>query len=94
MQGYEWDSNSSFDEILSESTELQKCIYLTYHCVEMWAERNHKVFDYIYIHIPVQETNHENWFPYESALGDLSVSKGITEVVYQNDDVSIYKVLK
>jgi len=94
VQGFEWDSNRSFNESLYISSELQNCIYFTYHCIESWAEENQIVFDYIYIHLPVLDADHEIGSPFESAFGDLSLSKGITEIIYKNDDVSIYKVLK
>ena len=91
-QGYEWDNSSSFENILTESTNVQKCIYLTYHCVESWAEKQHKGFDYLYIHNPAQPADAQSSSLFESALGDLSLSMGYTEQVYKSDGVSIYKV--
>jgi hypothetical protein len=92
VQGYEWDSNGSFEEILTESLNLQKCISQTFQCIESWAEKNHHVFDYVYIHNPVQHEDVQIGSSYAIALGELSLSQGYTELVYKNDAVSIYKV--
>jgi hypothetical protein len=92
VQGYEWDRNISFDEILIESANVQKCIYLTFGCVENWAEKNQKDINYIYIHNPVLQADTGFWSSSASALWDLSLTPGDSELVYKNDKVSIYKV--
>jgi hypothetical protein len=92
VQGYEWDSNSSFEEILTESLNVQKCISQTYQCIESWAEKNHKVFDYIYIRNPVLQGVMQIESTFTSAMGDLTSSQGYAELVYNNNAVSIYQV--
>jgi hypothetical protein len=92
VQGHEWDGSSSFEEILTESIILQKCIYQTFQCIESWAVKNQNVFDYLYIRNPDLQVDAQFGSSFESALGDLSVSQGYTELVYKNDDISIYKV--
>jgi hypothetical protein len=92
VQGQEWASSGSFDKMITEEVNVQKCMYLTYSCIESWAEKNHKVFDYIYVHDLVHPSYAQFRASLESAPGDLSPSGGYIELVYKNDDVSIYKV--
>jgi len=92
VQGYEWDRNNSFESILSRSANVQKCLGESIQCVTSWAESAHIVFDYIYIHNPVLQTDALTGESYASALGDLAVSQGYAQLVYQDAAVSIYKV--
>ena len=92
VQGLEWDRNSSFQEILAASNDFQKCSYQTFQCIENWAARNQKQFDYIYIRDPRLQAGPQSGSPFTSPLGDLSSAQGYTELVYKNDAVSIYKV--
>lgn len=92
VQGHEWDVKNSFEVLLSQSVNVQKCISQTFQCVEGWAEDNHTIFDYVYIHNPVLQKDPQTGTLFSSALGDLSVSQGYTDLVYQNDAVSIYKL--
>jgi hypothetical protein len=92
VQGVEWDGNSSFQGILAESIDFQQCSYETFQCIENWAAKNHKEFDYIYIRDPRLQAGAQNGSSFTSPLGDLSSSQGYTELVYKNDAVSIYKV--
>ncbi len=91
-QGHEWDTSGSFEEKLTESLNVQACNSLAYACIEDWATKNGRQLDYIYIHMPVQQGGAELEQAYTSALGDLSVSQGKTELVYENDAVAVYKV--
>jgi hypothetical protein len=92
VQGYEWDAGKSLDEIFTESVDVQNCINQTFQCVQSWVDKNHFGLNYLYIHNPVRQTDPQTGVSFTSALGTLSVSQGYTELVYQNDDVSIYKV--
>ncbi len=92
VQGHEWDNKNSFEEILSQSVNVQKCIGQSIRCMESWAESNQTGFDYIYFHNPVLQTDPQTGAFFTSALGDLSVSQEYAMLVYQNDAVSIYKV--
>jgi hypothetical protein len=92
VQGVEWDGKNSFEAVLATSLDVQKCLDQTVQCVKNWADSNHIVFDYLYIHNPVPETGSQIGSTSGSALGDLSLAQGYTELVYQNNDVSIFKV--
>lgn len=92
VQGYEWDSASSFKLIQSESLRIKDCLDQTYECIVNWADENHFVFDYLYIHNPVIQGGLQSGVTLANALGELSVSQGYTELAYQNNFVSIYKV--
>jgi hypothetical protein len=92
VQGHEWDGNIPIKEILSQSETVQKCLGQSFQCIESLAESNHIVFDYVYIHNPELLPDAQTGMSFTSALGDLSVSQGSTELVYQNDAVSIYKM--
>jgi hypothetical protein len=92
VQGHEWDNHVSFEKIERESIKVQICIYQTIDCIESWAEENHKVFDYVYIHIHVSQPDVQSGLSFTSALGDLSLTEDYTDLVYTNGDVSIYKV--
>jgi hypothetical protein len=92
VQGVEWDGKNSFEALVSTSLDVQKCLDQTVQCVKYWADSNHIVFQYLYIHNPVTETGSQIGSTSGSALGDLSLAQGYTELVYQNNDVSIFKV--
>jgi hypothetical protein len=92
VQGHEWDGKILFQETLSESISVQACIYQKFQCIQSWAEETHTTIDYLYIHNPVPPTGSQTGTTLDTALGDLSVSQGYTDLVYQNDIVSIYKV--
>jgi hypothetical protein len=61
-------------------------------CLETWADGNHFVIDYVYIHNPVLLKDPQTGAFFSSALGDLSVSQGYADLVYQNEAVSIYRL--
>ena len=92
VQGQEWDNSISLLRFKKNSTDVQKCFNLTYSCVDSWAEQNHKVIDYIYIRNLILKSDPQFGSSFPSGLGDLSSSQGYTDLVYRNDDVSIYKV--
>jgi hypothetical protein len=92
VQGYEWDRTHSFEAILSRSVNVQKCLGESIQCITGWAESAHTVFDYIYIHNPLLQTDAQTGASVTSALGDLAVSQGYAVLVYQDAAVSIYKV--
>ncbi|MGZ6346770.1 MAG: hypothetical protein ACXWNC_04265, partial [Anaerolineales bacterium] len=92
VQGYEWDIDSSFKLIQSESISVKACLDQTFQCILNWADKNHLTFDYLYIHNPIIQGDAQSGVTLTSALGDLSVSQGFTELAYQNIAVSIYRV--
>jgi hypothetical protein len=92
VQGHEWDDQNSFAGLLARSVAVQKCMGQSIRCLETWADGNHFVIDYLYVHNPVLLTDPQTGATFSSALGDLSVSQGYADLVYQNEVVSIYKV--
>ncbi len=92
VQGVEWDGKNSFPAVLAVSLTVQKCMGQTYQCIETWAAANQFDFDYLYIHNPVSLPASQLGSSSGSALGDLSLAQGVTQLVYQNQDVSIFKV--
>lgn len=92
VQGYEWDIDSSFKLIQSESISVKACLDQTFQCILNWANKNHLAFDYLYIHNPIIQGDAQSGVTLTNAFGELSVSQGYTELAYQNIAVSIYKV--
>jgi hypothetical protein len=92
VQGHEWDSNISYEQVLSQSVNVQNCLGQAIQCVESWAVSSQTVFDYIYIHNPVLQPVNQTGASTTTALGDLFVSQGYAKLVYQNAAVSIYAV--
>lgn len=92
VQGYEWDTATSFEVIRYESLKIQGCISQSYACIQTWMRENNEVIDYIYIHNPNQRTIAQDEPTYATALGELSVTQGFAEQVYEKDGVAVYKV--
>ncbi len=92
VQGYEWDGNHSFKLVQLESISVMSCLDQTFQCIVNWADKNHFVIDYLFIHNPIIQGEAQTGVPLATAFGDLSVSQGYTELAYQNIAVSIYKV--
>ncbi len=92
VQGIEWDGRNSFQAILAASLAVQKCMGQTYLCLQTWAADNQIAYDYLYVHNPLSLSALQLGSSSGSALGDLSLAQGYTELVYQNKDVSILKV--
>jgi hypothetical protein len=92
VQGHEWDDQNSFADLLDRSVAVQKCMGQSIQCLETWADGNHFVIDYVYIHNPVLLKDPQTGAFFSSALGDLSVSQGYADLVYQNEAVSIYRL--
>ena len=89
VQGREWSDTVPFEDFFAASVQVQKCLSQEYDCIQQWAVENDMSYDYIYIHNPLQLF--EGTF-HETALGVSSEQIGVTELVYQVDEVSIYRV--
>jgi len=49
IQGTEWLLGKKFGSFLSESSDLQSCLYLSDDCLDTWLAKNKPEFDYLYI---------------------------------------------
>jgi hypothetical protein len=92
IQGREWDSSVVFEDIFSESQKVQQCIYLNYDCIQSWSKKNNQSFNYLYIHNPVLQEESPSGSSFQSALGVLTLAQGYTELVFENNEVSIFKL--
>ncbi len=84
VQGYEWMPDKLFQTKMDEYYALQPCMNKSYQCVEKWALKTGHQFDYLLIS---QDGLSKNENPLLTSLLESSEY----QIVYQKDDVAIFK---
>lgn len=88
IQGYEW-LPGQFQTKINEYYELQPCINRAYTCVEQWAIKSNKKFDYLLISQDTLSTSNGT-FTQNPLLNSL-LDSTIYQKIYLDGDVAIFK---
>ncbi len=92
IQGYEWLPGKTFESIMEESQIFQNCYFQDYACIQNWAERNNKTYNYIYLHNASFTDSNDGIIKYQYANLNYYFNEFSLIEIYNQGGVSIFQV--
>jgi hypothetical protein len=90
VQGTEWLKDSKFKFVVERNDALQKCTDQSISCLDAWSKEYKMEYNYIYLR-KLTANEKKELIPYDNALAVLLKNDPNYELVYDTEQVSIFK---
>jgi hypothetical protein len=90
VQGTEWLKDSKFKFVVERNDALQKCTDQSISCLDAWSKKYKMEYNYIYLR-KLTANEKKELIPYDNALAVLLKNDPNYELVYDSEQVSIFK---